>query len=249
MRSHLILHIPHSSFAIPDRYRSRFYLQGEDLLREQLFMTDLYTDELFGGAEAERLVFPISRLICDVERFRDPAAEEMTERGMWICYERCHDLRPLKTVTDADREEVLAVYDAHHLQLNTMVEEVLDEFGRCTIVDCHSYSSGPLPYELHSGGHRPQICIGADEYHSGRRLVDAVAGGFARCGYTTAINSPFSGTIVPLAFYRREPRVRSVMIEIRRDTYMDEATGMRTEGFGRVKAAVAEVIEQLRFLC
>ena len=39
MRSHIILHIPHSSLVIPDRYRSRFYLQGEDLLREQLCMT------------------------------------------------------------------------------------------------------------------------------------------------------------------------------------------------------------------
>lgn len=37
-------------------------------------------------------------------------------------------------------------------------------------------------------------------------------------------NAPFAGTYVPLKHYHHDARVSSVMLEIRRDVYMDEAT-------------------------
>jgi predicted N-formylglutamate amidohydrolase len=42
---------------------------------------------------------------------------------------------------------------------------------------------------------------------------------------TVGLNEPFIGTHVPLKQYGTDQRVKSVMIEIRRDLYMDEATG------------------------
>ena len=36
------------------------------------------------------------------------------------------------------------------------------------------------------------------------------------CGYSTARNQPFSGTIVPMKHYRKEERVQTLMIEINR---------------------------------
>ena len=36
------------------------------------------------------------------------------------------------------------------------------------------------------------------------------------CGYLTARNQPFSGTIVPMKHYRKEERVQTLMIEINR---------------------------------
>jgi hypothetical protein len=46
-------------------------------------MTDAYTDELFPvtPVEAGRVVFPISRLVCDVERFSSDEDEPMAVRG------------------------------------------------------------------------------------------------------------------------------------------------------------------------
>ena len=65
----ILLHIPHSSIQIPEKYLNSFYLNEEQLNQELLRMTDWYTDELFADPqipEENRIVFPYSRLICDV---------------------------------------------------------------------------------------------------------------------------------------------------------------------------------------
>ena len=36
------------------------------------------------------------------------------------------------------------------------------------------------------------------------------------CGYSTARNQPFSGTVVPMKHYRKEERIQTLMIEINR---------------------------------
>ena len=66
----LILHIPHSSTWIPARYRN-IYLQPDRLAQDAALAADLYTDQLY-RYPAATLRFPVSRLLCDVERFRDP---------------------------------------------------------------------------------------------------------------------------------------------------------------------------------
>jgi hypothetical protein len=83
-RPGLFLHIPHSSVRIPHRYRY-IYLEPDRLHLHALAAADLYTWQLY-RYPATTLYFPVSRLLCDVERFRDPAAEAMTKLGMWICY-------------------------------------------------------------------------------------------------------------------------------------------------------------------
>ena len=67
--SPILLHVPHASIHIPPEELSRF--RPVDLADEQLKMTDRYCDELFSGYDS--VVFPVSRLVCDPERFRDDA--------------------------------------------------------------------------------------------------------------------------------------------------------------------------------
>ena len=76
----MILHIPHAS---TDTFEKEFLC---DLKLELERMTDADTDKLFSHPEATRIVFPVSRLICDVERFEDDAVEPMAKKGMGVCY-------------------------------------------------------------------------------------------------------------------------------------------------------------------
>ncbi len=75
----IILHIPHSSLTIPEEALHQY--ETSFLQEEFLLMTDRYTDELF-GLPYTSIVFPYSRLFCDVERFRDDSLEEMAQKGM-----------------------------------------------------------------------------------------------------------------------------------------------------------------------
>jgi N-formylglutamate amidohydrolase len=117
-------------------------------------------------------------------------------------------------------------FDAYSIAFTELVQRTVDAHGRAIIVDVHSYPTSPLPYEVHSHEPRPQLDIGADETHTPAELIDAVRSAFGEL--ETGVNDSFHGTYVPLRFYdARDTRVQSVMLEIRRDVYMDEQTVSR----------------------
>ncbi|MBO4903047.1 MAG: N-formylglutamate amidohydrolase [Lachnospiraceae bacterium] len=239
----VIIHVPHASTLIPKEERRHFVTC--ELERELAVMTDHYCDDLYDtGAEMVR--FPISRLICDPERFRDDADESMSEVGMGAVYTKCSDGTPLKNVTKRHREEILRTYyDVHHKRLEDAVLRKLEECGTCLILDGHSFYEKALPYEPDQRQMRPEICIGTDEVHTPKPLADMLCAYFLHKGYTVAVNRPFAGAIVPLRFYRTDPRVHAVMIEVNRGLYMDHDL-RKTEGYERVRQDLAEAVEMLR---
>lgn len=242
----LIIHIPHSSYFIPEEYKDLFYISEKEIFTEQLKMTDSYTDELFNIENITKLVFPISRLICDVERFRDETREEMTKQGMWVCYTSTSELKPLKKVTPEHKIDILEnYYDKHHNRFEQLTEQKLNKFGKCLIIDAHSFSSVSLSYELHSQDTRPDICIGTDEFHTPKNIVDYLYNSFSKSGYKVEINNPFCGTIVPLKYYEKNKNLRSVMIEINRSLYIDEKTGIKTDKFSVLKNDLQKITENL----
>jgi hypothetical protein len=57
-----------------------------------------------------------------------------------------------------------------------------------------------------------------------------------------AVDEPFSGALVPLASYRKDRRIWSVMVEVNRGAYMDEQSGLANQEFEQVRATVGELI-------
>lgn len=236
-----VLHIPHASTRIPEDFRAAFL---RDPAEELPYMTDWYTDELFDYPGA-KLVFPVSRLVCDVERFRDDAQEEMASRGMGVCYTVGHDFTPLRQLNEEERTAILGdLYDPHHRRLTELTEAALARRGVCTVIDCHSFSALPLPYEPDQSRDRPDVCIGTDDFHTPQSLSVALIDAFRRRGYSVAVNKPYAGSIVPLRYYRRDPRVRTVMIELNRGLYLDRDC-RKLPSFQNVKRDVAAVLEEI----
>ena len=96
-----IVHIPHSSTCIPERYRHEICLSYAELTAELLVMTDWFTDQLFGQASnygATLFVNRISRLVMDPERFPGDQDEPMSAKGMGAIYTRTKDAE-VKTYT------------------------------------------------------------------------------------------------------------------------------------------------------
>jgi len=246
-----IRHIPHDSTLIPEAYRDQFTLTDEGLRQELLRMTDLHTADLFGGGSDCDVVFPVSRLLVDVERFQDDAREPMAARGMGVLYSRTHDLKPLRReLSLEERLELLDnYYHPHHALLGQRVNEALVAQGWALVIDCHSFPSRRLPYEIGGEGPRPEICIGTDPFHTPSQLRQAAMEGFLEAGFSTALDTPFSGAITPLQHYGKTQRVMALMIEVRRDLYMDEETGEPGEQFDDVRDKVQIMIGRLCAVC
>ena len=228
----IILHIPHSSTVLPSEVN--FLLGYEALAYEMDAMTDHHTDRLFDLPGAHRCVFPVSRLVLDPERFIDDPMESV---GMGVVYTHTTDGFPLRAISDIDRLALIdAYYHPHHNKLTRIVDSCLEQHDQCLIIDCHSFSAQPLPYELDRN--RPDICIGTDTYHTSTELKDYLSAAFKALGYDVAIDSPFSGTIVPLKHYHKDQRVESVMIEVNRSLYASPS------GFKRVQSDLSHAISQ-----
>ena len=234
----IILHIPHSSLVIPKEALQQY---DKSLLQEELLlMTDRYTDELF-SLPYSSIVFPYSRLFCDVERFRDDAKEEMSQKGMGAVYTRTHNNVEFRKLLPEEKPRILTgYYDVHHQRFEQLVSEKLKKHNETLIIDCHSFNPFPLPHE-NDKSERADICIGADDFHTDKKLAEYFRTSFETKGYTVKINSPFAGSIVPLKYYEKNKNVQSVMIELNRALYMN-AKGEKLENFEKLKNDIADII-------
>jgi len=241
-----VLHIPHSSPHVPPEERQAIRLDDAALSSELLRMTDAYTDELFPltPVEAGRVIFPVSRLVCDVERFPSDEDEPMTARGMGVAYTRTSMGEVLRDEpTAADRQALLDHwYRPHHLKLECIINDVAARSGVCLIVDCHSFPSVALPYELDQTKYRADFCIGTDSFHTPSAIRDAIVTAVESEGYSVTVDAPFAGALVPFSSYRKNRRILSAMIEVNRRLYMDEHSGLKKQDFAQVSAAVGRLI-------
>ncbi len=243
-RAPVIAHIPHASTVIPEGVRRTIVLDDDALAREVAHLTDWRTDELFdwvrsyGGA---LYVNRLSRLVLDPERFRDRDPAEAVGQG--VVYTRTSSGAPLAEITPEERAlRIAELYDPYHEGLTDVVGATLEDFGMALILDCHTFPTTPVPTERPHEGDRPEICIGTDDFHTPPVLADSLEYAFRAEGFTVARNSPFTGTLVPLEYLNADRRVMSVMIEVRRDLYCDEATGEPNERFALTRALLENCV-------
>ncbi len=244
----VLLHIPHAATEIPAPWDKTFLLSRTDMDAENLRLADLHTDDLYHLENAERAVFPISRFLVDPERFRDDADEPMAARGMGALYTVTTDLKPLRPPPCAEERETLLTtyYDPHHDRLNRWADTVLSRQETGLLVDCHSYPSSALPYELETVPRpRPEICIGTDPFHTPLSLQERIVTAFRNRGYEVGLNTPFAGTLVPGKHYGKSPSIMAFMIEVRRDLYMNEKTGRKTRRFDVIRHDITSCLRDV----
>jgi N-formylglutamate amidohydrolase len=250
----VVIHIPHTSTVIPPEYRNQFVLSDEDIAAELVRMTDAYTDELFALAPeaATTVKFPVSRLVLDPERFEDDQQESMASRGMGVIYQRSSLCGPLRREISGDEREALLArfYRPHHQALTEAVQKSLDSHDKCLIIDAHSFSSKPWPYEPDQTSTRPEICLGTDDFHSPKDLTNIAVDAFKSQGFGVDLNRPFAGSLVPMRYYQTNWKVWSIMVEVRRDLYMDERTGLKNSSFqvtlDRIQKAMLHLLAHTR---
>jgi len=203
-----IFHIPHSSIYIPEKYIKEFSISKKQLELDSLLLSDIRTDEMVDDG----IIFPYSRLFCDVERYNSDL-EEMNKIGMGVLYTVNHNL---EIIRENPSKEIIKFYDEHHKKLNEVTKKAL-ETDEVLFIDLHSYSKDELPYEINKDSARPDICIGVNERYN-EDIVEKIIKLCVTHDYTYNINRPYKGCLLP-SEYMNDERVHGIMIEIRKDVY------------------------------
>ena len=243
--SPVVVHAPHGSRFIPAELSDTYAVDAAALTAEKNVMTDHFTDELVSGLRGcSSIVNGLSRFVVDVERFPDER-EEMLAVGMGAFYTHGSAKQRIREDAHTEHPALRHYFDTYSAAFTNLVQRTVDHHGRAVIIDVHSYPTAPQSYELHSDEARPQLDIGADEHHTPEALIALVRESFAHL--EAGVNESFHGTYVPLRFYEaHDARVQSVMLEIRRDTYMHEATVQRdTAGFARLATSLQSLVDRL----
>ena len=124
-----VLHIPHASTVIPKVQRQALLLSDDELDVEVRRMTDHFTDEIFADLveEDRSVIFPVSRLVLDPERFVDDSEEPMAARGMGVIYTQGSSGQKLRDPpSPEERKGLLDIfYRSHHQALTSAVDRVL----------------------------------------------------------------------------------------------------------------------------
>ena len=231
----VIVHVPHASRFIPPGRKNEFILSQDQLDHELNAMTDHFTDEMAQSATlfgATLFINRMSRLVCDPERFDEDPMEPAAKYGMGTVYTKTHHGQPLRSLDfeATRRQEILEeYYYPYHQAFSNLIDHNLAEFGQVWIIDLHSYPSCSFPFEDNKLD-RPDICIGYDDFHKPEGWTEWWRKS-SRVSRHLAVghNTPFAGSFVPLPHYLNDTRVKSLMVELRRDGYMDEATGEKME--------------------
>lgn len=241
----VVVHVPHAGTWIPADERPAFLLGDDQLAEELRLMTDHRTDVIAGCARelgATVVVNHLSRLVVDPERFVD-GEEEMEQVGMGFAYRKTAHGAALRDLTNDELSRLRrSWFDPYTEAVATTVRDVVDRLGRCVVLDVHSYPEHRLPYERHGDGQRPEICLGTDDFHTPPELIARVERLCADRGFSVARDTPFAGVYIPSWAFRRDRGVEGLMLEIRRDTYIDEADLVPHAGEDRLRELVSEVV-------
>ena len=241
----LILHIPHASTYIPEDCFPKDSKEYQILSQDHPYMVDWYVDQLFDCGLGTAIIAPVSRMVCDTERFLDDSQEPMSRIGMGVCYQTTHDLKHHITITATHRSYIVETYyKPHHQALQQAIDNSLSNKHLPILLDCHSFSPIPLPYEFDQSPQRPDICLGTDALHTSPALIAIVSDFFKRLGYTVQFNRPYAGALVPLK-YLQTPQPLALMIEINRRLYLSPNSPTKLPTFSTLSSQLQELQQLL----
>lgn len=210
----ILIHVPHSSLYIPEEYCRTALISRDELDEENRFVCDSGVIELIPPALKDNtLIFPYSRLYCDVERFRDDS-EPMNALGMGYIYTHDTKGRQIFMPTAEHRADVDYIYEAHHSQLDGRVSEILNAYGSCIIIDLHSYSD-EMVRRLFGFDNCPDVCIGTERDYYNSEIVEGLRSICRGLGLSTGLNYPYRGSIIPNRYLcEKKKGIISIMLEI-----------------------------------
>lgn len=256
----LVFASPHSGTSYPPEFVAAARLDAVGLRRSE----DSFVDELFADAPAfgtPLLAATFPRAFCDANReaweldpamFEDPlpgwvnTASPRVGAGLGTIPRVVASGEPIYRTklafAEAERR-VRSCWEPYHAELRRLIDETVDVFGACLLIDCHSM---PSAGSADRHGSRSDIVLGDAHGTSCSGAVTAlVETALRRLGYSVRRNDPYAGGFVTRHYGRPRERVHALQIEIARGLYMDEVRLVKRPGFPMIRADMASLIATL----
>ncbi len=251
---------PHSGSRYPMPFLDQSGLEGLAVRRSE----DAFVDELFAaapsfGAPLIAAQFPRAFVDANREPFElDPAMFDETLPD-WVNTASPRVAAGLGTVArivagGADIytgplsfAEVEARIRQHHIPyheaLSDLIDEALDLFGCCLVVDCHSMPSMAVPG---IGRRQPDVVLGDCHGSTCNRDISLLAERtLTDLGLTVTRNKPYAGGYTTRHYARPSLGVQTLQIEINRALYMDETEIRKNAGFQQLSERLRVLVAAL----
>lgn len=244
-RHFVIFHVPHDGEAFPPELMDSVCISRKRFMAYHEKMRDVGCQEMVPvpWRDVEHVVyFPISRLLCDVERFLGDS-ELMEQYGMGFCYERAYDGTQIKVVTEGLKEKTLCYYREHHVRLDRLCAE----HPKLLLLDLHSFSDELVPREqLRRDEETPDVCLGIDESYTPEDLVSVAERCLHNAGFSTTRNYPYSGSLVPNTVLTKSIHCdcASIMLEWNKRAYCKKDELPDAETLARIREVVLRIANQ-----
>lgn len=224
MNKSIIIHIPHSSLNLPDIFYNKLLIDKKEIDNENIFITDYLIDRFIPSNFNNIIKFNFSRLFCDVERFPNDKIEVMSKYGMGVIYSKTSKGKEFIKYDKQYRIYVLKkYYFNHHKKIENMVSKVIKNYGKCTIIDLHSFSD-EFVKEILNLENNPDICIGFDEDFKDIELIEKTIKHFQKYKYLNT----------------KDSKIKSIMIEINKRIYLDDNCKINNQKYIRLKNCMDE---------
>lgn len=256
----LVLDSPHSGRVLPGGFKSRLPL-------EVLFRSaDAYIDEIYETAPnfgASLLSTDCPRFFLDTNRslrqidvtmiegeWKHPVeGDAKVKRGVGLIWKR---MFPEGDIYDSclSAEEVQNRIDLYwrpyHKALRDEFDRMLLRYGRVYHIDCHSMRTFGNREDEDGAVKRPEFVIGTcDGTSCEQEFADIVVSSLSQWG-CVRLNYPYKGQELVKSYGDPGRNCHSLMIEIRRDLYMDESTGEKNRYFDEVQHQINSLLQLVR---
>lgn len=243
MKRNILIHIPHSSLELPQEFLDNITVDKDYIQEENIFISDYMIDKFIPNNNCFYVIkFNYSRLFCDVERFKDDSLEVMSKRGMGVVYTKDSNGKDFIKINNNYKNAVISkYYNYHHKKLDDLTEEIINKYGKCLIIDLHSFSDEFVD-KMFNYKDNPDICLGCDSNFTDKETLLFLQEHFNRYGYSVKINYPYSGTIVPNKYFNADNSfVNSIMIEINKRIYLDNNKCLNKEKYKKLKKCMDDM--------
>ena len=249
----IILSVPHAGRTYPDDLLNASAVPVSTLHG----LEDRYVDHVAGIARRHETLIVANRPRAWIDLNRaewerdpqvddgaDPAAQPhgsaKVRGGLGLVPRRlgtCHMLWRRPFSADDIETRIAQCYRPYHQMLADMLHAALARFGTAILLDIHSMP--PI-----SAANAPRIVLG-DRFgrSAGSRLVAAALMAAENHGYTTAVNSPYSGGYILDRHGAADRGIHAIQIEIDRATYLDSALDRPGPGLNAVATMVRAMID------